>query len=90
METTKLTLKGRVQGVGMRFTVSRLAKQHNLSGYVKNKADGGVECLVQGEEDIIERFIEQVKTRTPGYIDKLTIERVEYAKHYDSFQIRLF
>lgn len=90
MATKKLILKGRVQGVGMRFSVSRIAKRMNLFGYVKNKGDGTVECLVQGEEEDIKVFIHNVKTRTPGYIEHLYEEDVQYAKDYRNFQIRIF
>ncbi|QMS84655.1 acylphosphatase [Candidatus Xianfuyuplasma coldseepsis] len=88
--TKRLILKGRVQGVGMRYSVSRIAKQMGLFGYVKNKADGSVECLIQGDEQSLKQFIMNLKTRTPGYIEQLQEEDVTYSKEYNNFQIRIF
>ena len=90
MKTIRYTLYGRVQGVGMRYSVARIAKQMELNGYVKNKPDGTVECFVQGEEDVLRRFIMNVKNRTPGYIEKIREEPVEYSKQYSNFQIKIF
>jgi len=36
---------GSVQGVGFRFTAEDLARQNNLTGWVKNLADGRVEIV---------------------------------------------
>ena len=39
---------GRVQGVGLRFTVTGFAKKYNVTGWVRNLYDGTVEMEVQG------------------------------------------
>jgi acylphosphatase len=42
--------KGRVQGVGFRFTVLRFAQGYDsIVGYVKNLPDGAVELYVEGK-----------------------------------------
>ena len=41
---------GRVQGVGLRFTVTGFAKKYNVTGWVRNLYDGTVEMEVQGLE----------------------------------------
>ncbi len=41
-------VEGRVQGVGFRFFAERLARQLELSGYVKNLRDGRVEVYAMG------------------------------------------
>ena len=46
----RLTIRGRVQGVGFRYFVERSAARLGLGGYVKNRADGSVEVLVRGED----------------------------------------
>lgn len=41
---------GSVQGVGFRYTVCDMARRLDLTGWVKNLADGRVELWVEGEE----------------------------------------
>ena len=46
----KFRIYGQVQGVGFRFFTRRKAIQLNLTGSVRNLADGSVEVVAQGEE----------------------------------------
>lgn len=68
LHAKKLIFSGSVQGVGFRFTVSRIAVRYNMTGYVKNLADGSVEVIAQGQPDEIELFIENIKESFSGYI----------------------
>ena len=52
-----LRIVGSVQGVGYRASFKRQALVLNLSGWVRNRADGSVEALVQGDTDAIEKII---------------------------------
>ena len=47
---------GRVQGVGLRFTVTGFAKKYNVTGWVRNLYDGTVEMEVQGLEHRVDLF----------------------------------
>lgn len=46
----KFRIYGQVQGVGFRFFTRRKAIQLNLTGSVRNLADGSVEVVAQGDE----------------------------------------
>jgi hydrogenase maturation protein HypF len=59
-----MTITGRVQGVGFRPFVSRLAHQHNLSGWVRNHA-GQVEIWVQGSVKNLALFEHQLINNAP-------------------------
>jgi acylphosphatase len=53
---------GRVQGVGFRYTVLSLAQEFkDLTGYVKNLPDGGVEVVVEGDETTLNEFLHRIK-----------------------------
>ncbi len=62
--TRHVTIGGRVQGVGFRPFVYRLAHELNLTGWVYNAA-GVVETEIQGSEQQLEDFVRQVIERAP-------------------------
>ncbi|KAB8292034.1 acylphosphatase [Bifidobacterium avesanii] len=45
-----MTVTGRVQGVGYRYTVVMAARRLGVSGWVRNCRDGSVECEAQGTD----------------------------------------
>jgi acylphosphatase len=51
--TLCLRIHGRVQGVGYRDALRREALRRNLRGWVRNRRDGTVEALLQGEVDAV-------------------------------------
>ena len=78
---------GTVQGIGFRFTVSRIATRYDLAGYVKNLPDGSVEMLVQGENSEIECLVEDVKDSFKGYIRGCKINPVPFNPGLVEFEI---
>ena len=48
---------GRVQGVGFRYSVKQLAAGYEVTGWVRNLADGRVEMLVRGDPEQVEDFL---------------------------------
>lgn len=51
---------GQVQGVGFRYTASYLAKSLDLTGWVMNEYDGTVVAEVQGDERIVDHFVNRI------------------------------
>ncbi|MBR3228615.1 MAG: acylphosphatase [Erysipelotrichaceae bacterium] len=51
---------GRVQGVGFRYTVYHTARCYHLTGYVRNMGNGNVETEVQGTEENIDCFLQDL------------------------------
>jgi acylphosphatase len=48
---------GRVQGVFFRDSVRRRAASERVAGWVRNRADGAVEAVFEGEPDAVERLV---------------------------------
>ena len=59
--TKHIIFKGRVQGVGFRFTAHNIAKRNMLTGFVRNLPDGSVEMLAQGQLQDIEDCIRDLE-----------------------------
>jgi acylphosphatase len=55
----RLSITGRVQGVGFRAFVTWHAQSHRLRGWVRNRRDGSVETLLIGENDAVAAVIEE-------------------------------
>lgn len=47
---------GRVQGVGFRYTTKMLAQGYEVTGCVRNLADGRVELLAEGAREELDAF----------------------------------
>jgi acylphosphatase len=57
MITRRLTISGRVQGVGFRYALADEARARTLSGWVRNRRDGSVEAVLAGPEADVEAVI---------------------------------
>jgi acylphosphatase len=53
LKQLQLVVRGRVQGVYFRASTQREARRLGLSGWVKNRTDGTLEILAEGEETAI-------------------------------------
>ena len=53
----RVTITGRVQGVGYRAWVEHRAVAHELEGWVRNRRDGSVEALFAGPGDVVAAMV---------------------------------
>ncbi len=76
-----LVISGKVQGIGFRYWLQRLAIEKNICGWVKNKMSGNVEALIVGEEKEIQELIKLCETgSSSAKIDCVRIN--DYKKDY--------
>jgi len=78
---------GTVQGVGFRFTVQRYALSSDLKGWVKNLPNGSVEILVEGPEERIEQFCQDIEEYFKGHIRNKDIRFSPAQEKFENFQI---
>jgi acylphosphatase len=62
----RFLVTGRVQRVGFRYFLSEAAAIEGLGGWVRNRSDGSLEVLVEGEAEAVERFELKVRRGPPG------------------------
>ncbi len=84
----QLVVRGRVQGVYYRATAQREAREHGLTGWVKNRPDGSVEMVVEGEEDDVKDFLSWAQQGpTTARVDKVETKWRSYTGEFASFRI---
>jgi acylphosphatase len=66
MIARRLTISGRVQGVGFRYALADEARARNVSGWVRNRRDGTVEAVVVGPEAEVEAMIVWARRGPPA------------------------
>jgi acylphosphatase len=59
-------VRGDVQGVGFRYFVRRQARGAGVAGWVRNRQDGGVECVAEGPRDALERLLGELREGPSG------------------------
>ena len=85
VKTYRLTIKGRVQGVGFRHWFSNLAISLGLNGYIQNQHNKDeVEAIIQGNMENILNIAEKSKTGpelslVEGVIPSKIISNVTYS-----------
>ena len=71
--TRRVVVTGRVQGVFFRDSVRRIAAGLGVTGWVRNRYDGAVEAVFEGDEAGVEKMLDFVH-RGPS---RAEVERVE-------------
>jgi len=75
----RINVTGIVQGVGFRPFIYRTAVRNDLTGYVRNRGDAGVEILVEGAAHGIEAFTRDLRGKKPplAQIHRLTTQELQ-------------
>jgi len=88
IQAKRITVHGRVQGVGFRYFVRDAGKKRGLTGDARNCPDGTVEIIVEGDASEINGFLKEVE-RGPA---RSRVERIEISDFpaqsaYNSFLV---
>ncbi len=71
----RLTIEGRVQGVGYRASFANQAIALGLQGWVRNRRDGSVEACVDGDAATLDAIIRWSRRGPPAaHVSNVTIE----------------
>ncbi|MEE3488554.1 MAG: acylphosphatase [Bulleidia sp.] len=86
----EILFRGRVQGVGFRWTAMQLAQSYGLTGWVENLDDmDSVLCQVQGSEIAIRSFLSKLDSNDRWIrIDSMEKKMIPLEHHEHSFSVR--
>lgn len=68
-------VEGRVQGVGFRAFAIRKAEELGVTGWVRNRWDGSVEVIAEGERTMLDKFVAALFVGpASAYVTRITPE----------------
>jgi acylphosphatase len=88
MQRRTVHFKGRVQGVGFRYTTAHIAQKFPVAGYVQNLANGEVLVVVEGSEKTLDEFLGTVHDRMRENVESTRVEISTATNEFDAFEIR--
>jgi len=77
-----------VQGVGFRFTAATVAGRHDVSGYVRNLADGRVELVAEATSEVLDSFLAEVAAAMDWAIADVQVEVLPATGEFSGFRVR--
>ncbi len=79
---------GIVQGVFFRAVTEETATNLGLTGWVRNRRDGSVEAVFEGEARAVEKAVKWCGEGPPASrVDRVDVEREDYTGEFDSFRV---
>jgi acylphosphatase len=80
---------GRVQGVGFRYSVLQRARDLAVTGFVRNRWDGTVEVIAEGNKTRVERFLSYLKVGPrSASVREVAVNWAPASGKFDSFEVR--
>jgi acylphosphatase len=81
-------ISGRVQGVCFRMETQRAAENIGVSGWVRNKRDGCVEAVFEGEETLVNEAVSWCRKGAPlSRVDDVSVNWLPYTGEFKGFKI---
>lgn len=83
----RLLISGVVQGVFFRSSAALEAKRFGLVGFARNRMNGDVEVVVEGEERAVQKMIEWChKGPRMARVDRVAVEWSDPTNRFSSFE----
>ena len=80
--------RGRVQGVGFRFTTREIAERFRVTGVVQNLADGRVLLVAEGSPAEIDRFVAAIASEMDRYVAGYDMNEQPATGEFQDFGVR--
>ena len=83
-----VVIHGRVQGVFFRMETARAAKKSGVSGWVRNRPDGSVEAIFEGDRARVDQILKWCKKGPPlSDVKHLDVKWEPATREYKGFEI---
>lgn len=89
MKRFYIVFKGRVQGVGFRWTLINIAQKYNITGFCRNLDNGDVDLEIQGKSDNLDAFLkETLEAKRYIRIDDYSIKSINIVEDERIFDVK--
>lgn len=83
-----VNISGRVQGVFYRMETKNSAERYGITGWVRNKSDGSVEAIFEGDAESVHVIIEWCKQGpSNARVDHVDIQWRDATDEFKDFKI---
>jgi acylphosphatase len=83
-----VNISGRVQGVYYRMETKRTAEKYGVKGWVRNKADGSVDAVFEGDEKSVHSTIAWCRQGpSNAMVRNVEVQWEDYAEEFETFDI---
>ncbi|MBI3995259.1 MAG: acylphosphatase [Nitrospirae bacterium] len=87
--SAEMLVRGRVQGVYYRAFAQQAAQRLGLAGFCRNLPDGRVEVVAEGDRDVIEALVEQLRIGPPrAKVEDVEVHWEPAGHRFKDFSIR--
>lgn len=83
-----MLISGRVQGVFFRGTCQEVAREHGVSGWIRNLPDGKVEAVFEGPAEDVRRLVEWSRQGPRTAVVENVRVQAEPPEGISGFQVR--
>jgi acylphosphatase len=85
----RITVHGKVQGVGYRFFATRVARRMGLKGWVQNMPDGTVFACVEGNRALIDEWLQElIEGLRYSVVTRIEQELLEFTGKLQDFDVK--
>lgn len=84
-----IVITGKVQGVFFRMETKQAAARYGVFGWVRNKSDGSVEAVFEGDKEKVNSLIKWCQAGPPfATVQNVSITWEDYRGEFKEFEIR--
>jgi acylphosphatase len=88
VKTVKIHISGRVQGVGFRACIKRIATNLGVSGEAMNLSDGRVQITATGDPVILDKFVSMLYGCSRAVIRDISQKEMPLTSYQDFLIVR--
>lgn len=89
MKRLRIKVIGDVQGVFYRFSAKIVADNSGITGWVQNEPDESVSMVIEGKEEVLQKFVEWAKEGSPmAEVENVLVSEEKHTGEFKDFEVK--